>query len=118
MKILLGITLLALSFTAHAQVLPTDYETVAVSQSSQTLGPAGGQGDILETLVIVPATTSPGAVQITDGSLSPVTVFVGGASSVNELRPILLRINARSTSGAWKVTTGLNVSAIGVGRFK
>lgn len=96
----------------------TDYETVAASQSDQVLGPVGGQGDILEALVIVPATTSPGAVQIKDGSGSAITVFTGGATSVADLKPFRIEIGARSRDGAWKVTTGANVSAIGVGKFK
>jgi hypothetical protein len=96
----------------------TDYETVAAGQTDQVLGPVGGSGDILERLIIVPATTSPGAVQIKDGGGSAVTVFTGGASSVGGLSPIVVDVGARSAAGAWKVTTGANVSAIGVGRFR
>lgn len=93
------------------------YETVAASQSDQVLGPNGGKGNILERLIIVPATTSPGAVSIKDGSGGAITVFTGGASSVGDLTPIVIEVGAISTSGAWKVTTGANVSAIGVGKF-
>lgn len=95
----------------------SDYETVAASQTDQVIGPAGGTGNLLARLVVVPATTSPGVVQIKDGSGSAITVFTGGASSVNELRPMILHIGARSSGGAWKVTTGANVSVIAIGRF-
>lgn len=94
-----------------------EYETVAASQTDQVLGATGGSGDDLDVLLIVPATTSPGAVSIKDGSGSAITVFTGGASSVTNLVPFPVPINARSTSGAWKVTTGANVSVIATGNF-
>jgi hypothetical protein len=117
MKALLAF-LLFFASSAFCALPLTDYETVAASQSAQVLGPVGGAGDILERVIIVPATTSPGAVQITDGAGSAVTIFAGGASSVASLSPIVVEVHARSTSGAWKLTTGANVSAIGVGQFK
>jgi hypothetical protein len=97
-----------------------DYETVAASQSAQILGPTGAQGDYLSHVLIVPATTSPGAVSVTDGNGSAITIFAGGASSVSSLVPFAVPIGAKCTSGTtpgWKVTTGANVSAIGVGDF-
>ncbi len=94
-----------------------DYETVAASQTAQVLGPTGATGDFLAGLLIVPATTSPGAVSIKDGSGSAITVFAGGASSVSNLVPFFVYIGANSTAGAWSVTTGTNVSVIGVGSF-
>jgi hypothetical protein len=94
-----------------------DYETVAASQTDQALGTTGAAGDILAGLLIVPATTSPGAVSIKDGSGSAITVFTGGASSVADLKPYWLDLLVKSASGAWKVTTGANVSVIAVGSF-
>jgi len=98
-----------------------DYATVAASQSDQRLGSAL-TGNILEALIIVPATTSPDAVSIKDGSSSTgITVFTGGASSVNELRPIVVKFGIRnitSTNPGFFVTTGANVSVIAVGRFQ
>lgn len=95
----------------------TDYETVAASQTDQALGPTGATGDILQTLIIVPGTTSPGNVLIQDGGGSEITVFAGGASSVADLSPIVVTIGARSTAGVWAVTTGANVTAIAIGAF-
>lgn len=92
------------------------YETVAASQTAQVLGPTGATGDYLTRIVIVPATTSPGNVIILDNAIS-ITVFTGGASSVADLRPIELDVGMKSVSGAWKVTTGTNVSVIAVGLF-
>lgn len=96
---------------------PGTYETVAASQTDQVLGTAGAAGDTLDGLLVVPATTSPGAVSIKDGAGSAITVFTGGASSVPSLIPFPVPVGARSTGGAWKVTTGANVSVIAVGRF-
>lgn len=94
-----------------------NYETVAASQTDQSMGASGATGDYLLQVVIIPATTSPGAVSIKDGGGSSITIFTGGASSVANLIPFTVAISARSTAGAWKITTGSNVSAIGVGNF-
>ena len=92
------------------------YETIAASQSDQALGVNGVAGDILNRLVIVPATTGAGTVSIKDGSGSAINVFVTG--TLSDLKPIVLDIEAVSTSGGWKVTTGANVSVIAVGKFR
>lgn len=100
-----------------AKATEGDYETVAASQTDQVLGATGATGDYLSALLIIPATTSPGAVSIKDGSGSAITVFTGGSSSVSNLVPFLIPLGMVSTGGAWKVTTGANVSAIGIGSF-
>ena len=81
------------------------------------MGATGATGDYFAGLLIIPATTSPGAVSIKDGSNSAITVFTGGASSVSNLVPFLIPLGIKSTAGAWQVTTGANVSAIGIGDF-
>lgn len=98
-------------------VLPGEYETVAASQTTQSLGATGGVGDYLVGLLVVPATTSPGNVQIKDGSNGAITVFTGGASSVSNLVPFYIPLGMKSVQGAWQVTTGTNVSVIGIGEF-
>lgn len=98
--------------------LLTDYEYVAAGQNNQVMGPSTGKiGNILELLIVVPATLSPGAVTIKDGSDTAITVFTGGADSITSLRPITILVNARSRVGAWQVTTGSNVSVLAVGSF-
>jgi hypothetical protein len=94
-----------------------DYETVAASQSDQSLGATGAMGDHLAGVLIVPATTSPGAVSIKDGAGSAITIFTGGATSVSNLTPMFVPLGLRSLAGAWKITTGANVSVIAVGKF-
>ena len=93
------------------------YETVAASQTAQVLGVSGARGDYIERLIIVPASASPGAVDLLDNATS-INILPGGASSLTELKPIVVELHMVSVSGAWKVTTGANVSVIAVGDFK
>lgn len=93
-----------------------EYETVANNQANQPLGVAGAIGDRLDYLVVIPATTSPGAVVIKDGA-TVVATFAGGAASVSTLIPFVMPVGAASVVGAWNITTGANVSAYGVGNF-
>jgi hypothetical protein len=92
------------------------YETVAASQTAQALGTSGKVGDYIDGILVVPATTSPGNVLLLDNATS-ITVFTGGASSVTTLHPFYIPLGLISVSGAWKITTGSNVSCIAVGRF-
>lgn len=96
---------------------PSQYETVAASQTAQALGPTGGAGDFIEALIIVPASVSPGVVTLLDNAIS-INILPGGASSLTELKPIYVPLGLISVSGAWKVTTGANVSVIAIGRFR
>lgn len=111
---------------AEVEIRPLAYNVVLASQTGQKLvKPAGSTGgvagagsinDILETLLIIPGTTSPGAVTIIDGGTS-IIVFPGGSASVFDLKPFTVYIGARSLASAWSVTTGANVSVIASGRF-
>jgi len=78
-------------------------------------------GDYLAGVLIVPGTTSPGAVTITDGNGSAITIFTGGASSVSNLVPFFVPFGGFSrntlSSGSWHVTCGANVTAVAVGKF-
>jgi hypothetical protein len=94
-----------------------EYETVAASQTDQALGATGAAGDFLACVWIVPATLSPGNILIQDGAGSDITIFTGGASSVSNLVAFPFVVNAYSVSGAWKVTTGANVSCFCTGNF-
>ena len=97
-----------------------EYETVAASQTDQVLGATGAVGDFLASLIIVPGTTSPGNVLIQDGNGTEITVFTGGASSVNELRPIIVPLGLKcvnATTPGWKITTGANVTVLAIGDF-
>lgn len=91
---------------------------VAASQTTATLGATGAKGDFLSHILIVPTTTSPGAVSYQDGSGTARTIFNGGAGSVVTLAPIgPVFIGLQSTTTGWKVTTGANVAIIAYGSF-
>lgn len=104
------------SLTALAGDSGREYETVAASQTAQVLGATGGTGDLLKRIIIVPASVSPGVVTILDNAIS-INILPGGTNSLTELKPIVVEIGLNSVSGAWKVTTGANVSVIGIGNF-
>ena len=93
-----------------------DYETVAASQTAQVLGATGATGDYLSYVVVQPATTSPGVITILDNATT-VHGFPGGASSVVSLVPFVIPVGAASVSGAWKITSGANVSCTAYGKF-
>lgn len=97
-------------------LLAGEYETVAAGQTAQTLGATGGAGDYISGILVIPATTSPGNVLLLDNATS-ITVFAGGASSVSNLVPFFIPLGMISVLGAWKITTGSNVSCIGIGNF-
>jgi hypothetical protein len=99
-----------------AQLDGSEYETVAASQTAQVLGATGATGDFLSGILVIPATTSPGNVLLLDNATS-ITVFTGGATSVSNLVPFFIPLGMFSVSGAWKLTTGANVSCIGIGNF-
>lgn len=92
------------------------FETVAASQTGQVLGGIGAKGDFLQRLIIVPASVSPGAVALIDGSTS-INILPGGTNSLTELKPIIIDFEMASQSGAWSITTGANVSVIAIGDF-
>ncbi len=102
------------------KILPTQYEHVAAGQTGQVMGSARADDrgqEHLARVIICPTSTSPGAVTITESSVSTV-IFDGGSSSVATLAPITVELGIVSNSTAWSITTGTNVRAIGIGRFK
>lgn len=113
--------------SAEVEIRALQYNTVAASQPAQTLvksansatGAAAGtgaRGDILEYLEVTPESTSPGSVTLVDGATSYI-VFLGGAGSVNDLKPFTIAWGARSQNAAWQVTTGAAVHLAAMGRF-
>lgn len=95
------------------------YNTIAASQTAQALtgGSGGATGDYLSQCTIVPATTAPGVVTIYDNSTSIYAYPGGGTTALTTLVPFTIPVGAVSVSGAWKVTTGANVSVVCVGKF-
>lgn len=115
MKFLISFLLLTLPVShSLAQVSRSDYEAVAASQTDQTLGPVGGAGDVLEMLVVTVSTAATGTVSIKDGSGSAIPITAANTP----IGVYHVHLGARSTGGAWKVTTGAGATALAVGRFK
>ena len=92
----------------------TDYEAVAASQTDQVLGPVGAAGDILEKLIVSVATAATSTVSIKDGSGSAIVITAANTP----IGVYTVLIGARSTTGAWKVTTGAGATVLAVGQFK
>lgn len=91
-----------------------EYETVAASQTAQAMGATGATGDYLSHVVIQPLTTAAGTTTILDNATVIYTFTTG---TLSDLRPITIAVNAFSVSGAWKITTGANVTATAFGDF-
>lgn len=109
---------LAVSNTLLTNLGVGEYETVAASATTQALGATGAAGDYLAAIIIVPGTAAAGNVTIKDGSNAAITVFVGGGTTaLPTLAPIRLDLGMISTNGAWQVSTGTNVTVIGIGNF-
>lgn len=93
------------------------YVTVAASTGPTTLQTSTGAiGDYISGVLVIPSSTSPGAIVLTDNATA-ITIFAGGASSLSNLVPFFIPLGAVSTSGAWKITTLANASVIAVGKF-
>lgn len=103
--------------TAPVPIAQADeYETVAASATDQVIGATGATGDRLAGILIQPGTTSPGTVIIKDNT-TVIYTFPGGASSVSTLIPFAVPLGIKSVNGAFKVTTGANVTVIALGDF-
>ncbi len=95
----------------------SDYETVAASQTAQALGATGAAGDYIAGILVIPATVAGGVVTLLDNATS-IPVYVGGATTaLVDVKPFWIQLGIKSVSGAWKITTGANISCIAVGNF-
>lgn len=92
-----------------------DYETVAASQTDQTLGATGATGDFLGRLICVVTTAATAQVQIKDGSGSAITVLPNSPGA--GVGTYTIDLGIKSVSGPWRVTTGAGVSVIACGSF-
>lgn len=92
-----------------------DYRQVAASSNLDL----GGAGCVVQHVVIVPATTSPGEVKLVDGSGGgAVDIVLLKAGTVGDLRPIHLTLGLKPTQSVLNLACGANVSAIAIGRFR
>lgn len=94
-----------------------DYEIVPASQTAQTIGVNGGAGNNIDGILVIPAVVACGAVTLLDGAIS-IPVFVGGGTTpLPSCIPFFIPLGMKSANGAWKVSTGTDVSCIAIGNF-
>ena len=105
---------LATIATAAGDTAPTitvdeapSYLDIAASQTNVAVGNAN---DLLDSLLITPATMDPGAVTIGDGATATVVKFAGGTGSVSTLIPFPIDMKNIAAVTNHRVTTGANVS--------
>jgi hypothetical protein len=91
-------------------------EPASTSITALSGGGGGATGDYLSHCTVIPTTVSPGVFTITDNATA-IYSFPGGASSLSNLVPFTIPVGAKSSSGAWKVTTGAGLSIVCVGKF-
>lgn len=108
----LGIKAPATSFSVVQAGM--QYETVAASQTAQVFGGAGAVGDYMSHVIIQPVTTAAGTCTVLDNA---TVIFTFTTGTLSDLRPIIVPFGCFSVSGAFKGTTGANVTMIGVGNF-
>ena len=78
------------------------------------LGATGAISDYLSHVILQPAATNAGTTTILDNA---TVIFTYTAGTLTDLRPIIIPLGLFSVSGAWKITTGASMAAIGVGDF-
>ena len=94
------------------------YEHVAVSQTAQVLGGTGAIGDYIHRLICTVSTAATGNVVLVDGTgVGILSHTILPASCGTGINVYNIEINAASTTGAWKVTTGAGVEVMAVGIF-
>lgn len=94
------------------------YQIVIANQAAKIISPLtglGAIGDTLDGIWIYPATTTPGNVIVLD--LATVVWQLTGALTLGSIIPVYIPLNWRSVNGAWKITTGANVSCAAWGQF-
>lgn len=93
----------------------TEYEAIAADSADQAAGAAGAAGDYLSHIVIQPAAAEIGDVVVKDDA---TVIFTRtGGDTLPDLSPIIVPFGVKSKNGAWKLTTGADVSVLACGDF-
>jgi len=92
------------------------YEHVAASQSAQVLGGTGAVGDYLHRIICTVTTSATGNVVIVDGTGTGILTHTV-LPALSGVGVFNIEINAASTTGPWKITTGAGVEVMAVGIF-
>lgn len=102
---------------AEVFVQASEYEVIGASVTDEIAGSTGAVGDILEALLVVPTSTTVGAISIEDGTTN-IQVYAGGTIGA-DLKPFaipLFGIRSNAATG-WEITTGAGCSVIAFGKF-
>lgn len=78
--------------------------------ASATDTAAGNAADLLDSLLVVPTSKSPGAVSFEDGAGTNYTLFAGGADSLTTLIPFPIDMRNIVAGTAWEITTGTGLA--------
>ena len=105
-----------------APVVPADqyaqYKPCLVSSTTTVaVTGAGAAGDYLAGVLVSPGTAGCGNVIVLDNATAVATFPGGGTTALADLKPFIIPVGLYSTSGAWKVTCGANVTATAIGKF-
>ena len=92
------------------------YEHVAASQTAQVLGGTGAVGDYLHRIICTVTTSATGNVVIVDGTGTGILTHTV-LPALSGVGVFNVEINAASTTGPWKITTGAGVEVMAVGIF-
>lgn len=107
----------ALATALSTNALAGEYEAVAASATDQVMGATGGTGDYLSHVIVIPAVAACGLVTIKDNTTAIISFVGGGTTAMPSVAPFVIPVGMYSASGAWKITTGSNVSCVAVGNF-
>jgi hypothetical protein len=89
-----------------------NYKAVAASQSTAQLC---GEGGFLHSITVVPASSTPQAITLFDGTTGLFTIPIGAGEGTKPYT-LTLDIFAESTKG-FNITTGASVAVICSGNF-
>ncbi len=82
-----------------------NYKTVAASQTTAQVCDPGGY---IESITVIPASSTPGVVTLIDGSTNVMAIVAGAGAGT---QPFTVRVGGYSESSqGFKITTGASVS--------
>ena len=90
------------------------YQTQAASSGPTQLGTTGAVGDYLAGVLVVPTSTTVGAITATDGATA-IVLFAGG--TISDIKPFPIQFGAKAIGAGWKLTVGVAMSVVAFGSF-
>ena len=96
----------------------SQYKTVLASQTTAPIGlvSTGKPGDYIDSMTVVPNSSTAGAVTLFDGTTAVVSIPAQAGGTGCPL-PYTLYLGMRAQA-RWNITTGTSVSVVVIGSFK